>query len=180
MKRIYLLAISVLLVLSSCTDTDDNPSLDFPSVIITEVEYLGDLVELFNDGNITVDLSDYWFCIAPGTYKRIGDLPVQGNVLLEPGDFLVVDYGLDKGLGGLGLYSNNTDFSAAENMVDFVQWGDAASPREDVAVAAGLWTAGDFVPVTQDFDSSIAYDGEGNASTDWVETQMTSFGSPNN
>ncbi len=33
------------------------------------------------------------------------------------------------------------------NMVDFLQYGSAGNPYESVAVAAGLWTAGDFISV---------------------------------
>ena len=67
----------------------------------------------------------------------------------------------------------------ANNLIDFVQWGAAGSIREVTAVAAGQWTAGEFVTVTADANNSIIYDGTGNAAADWAETTTPSFGGPN-
>ncbi|MEK6151957.1 hypothetical protein WIW50_01790 [Flavobacteriaceae bacterium 3-367] len=159
------------------------------SVVLNEVAYLGDQVELYNNGNLTIDVSDYQLCLGPGTYRRIGDLTVSGDLALAPGAFLVATYdqintaagqiGGANATGGLGLYINNSDFTAESTLADFVQWGDGGSIRESVAVAAGIWTAGDFVEVIADVDNSIAFDGEGNASSDWAETTTTTFGDAN-
>ncbi|WP_411029575.1 hypothetical protein [Spongiimicrobium sp. 3-5] len=159
------------------------------SITINEVEYLGDKVELYNSGNISVDLSDYQLCLAPGTYRRVGDLPVDGDLVLAPGAFLVATYDQintpagqinnTNGTGGLGLYINNSGFGDASTIMDFVQWGASASIRENVAVTAGIWTAGDFVEVILGANNSIAFDGEGNASSDWAETTTTTFGAAN-
>lgn len=57
-------------------------------------------------------------------------------------------------------------------MLDYVQWGFNGHPREETAVEAGLWTAGDFVAsflVTE----SMSYDGDGNASSDWTVGSIT-------
>ena len=160
------------------------------SVVFNEVEFRGDKVELYNNGEIAVDLSDYQVCLGPGgTYRRIADLPVDGNLTLAPGEFLVVTYdqinqgvGLingQEGTGGLGLWVNGDDFTDSATLVDFVQWGAAGSPREVVAVEAGIWNAGDYIEVTGDADNSIAYDGTGNSSADWTETTTTTFGAAN-
>ena len=64
-------------------------------------------------------------------------------------------------------------------MADFVQWGAAGSQRENVAVEAGIWTAGDFVEVLGSADNSIIFDGEGNGVENWDETTTPSLGGSN-
>ena len=45
-------------------------------------------------------------------------------------------------------YPNSLPGNATpSNLVDFLQYGSAGNPYESVAVAAGLWTAGDFISV---------------------------------
>ncbi|MGB5820642.1 MAG: hypothetical protein WBG90_14250 [Saonia sp.] len=159
------------------------------SIVLNEVQYLGDTVELYNSGNVTIDLSDYFLCLGPGTYRRVGDLSVEGGLALAPGSFLVITYdqintvagqiNTVNGTGGLGLYINNAGFANPEYLMDFVQWGAAGSIREEVAVAAGIWTLGEYVAVVSDADNSIAFDGEGNAASDWAETTTTTFGAAN-
>ena len=140
---------------------------------------MGDRVEIFNNGDVTVDLDGYFLCLGPGTYRKIGDLEIEGNLQLAPGEFLVVNYGMPNATGGLGLYRNNAGFGSAENMADFVQWGAAGSPRENVAVEAGIWTAGDFVQILGGSNNTIIYDGEGNGVENWNETEEPTFGSEN-
>ena len=162
------------------------------SVVLNEIEFLGDRVELLNNGNLPIDVSEYFLCLAPTTYRQIGNLPVEGNLIIQPGEFLVVTYDQINvtagqinevsGTGGLGLYTTNAEgfgLSAAANLADFVQWGAGGSFREDVAVAAGQWTAGEFVIVTSDASNSIIFDGDGDAAADWAETTVPSFGAEN-
>ncbi|MBM3270175.1 MAG: hypothetical protein FJZ01_21280 [Candidatus Sericytochromatia bacterium] len=49
--------------------------------------------------------------------------------------------------GNLAIYKTPVSFGAASSIVDFVEWGGGGKPREDVAVKAGIWTAGVGVPV---------------------------------
>ncbi|NER13442.1 hypothetical protein GWK08_08345 [Leptobacterium flavescens] len=183
MKK-YLLVLTVIFAAWSCSGDDDGgtpppPPSGNPSVVINEVAYLGDEVELFNNGNVNVDLSSYFLCLGPGTYRRIGDLQLQGNANLAPGEYLVITYAMPRAEGGLGLYRNNSDFADPDTLADFVQWGVDGSPRENVAVAAGIWTAGEFVEVVSDADNSIAFDGNGNAASDWAETTTPTLGAAN-
>ncbi len=190
MKK-YLFISALLLTAWSCSEDDINdipddapaPPPEEPtgqaSVVLNEVAYLNGSVEIFNNGDVNVDLSDYFLCLGPGTYRRIGDLELQGNVDLAPDEYLVINYNMPSAAGGLGLYINNTDFTSASTIADFVQWGDAGSARENVAAAAGIWTTGDFIPVVGSADNSIAYDGTGNAASDWTETTTPTLGSEN-
>lgn len=186
MKK-YLLVLAIIFTAWGCSDDDSDPSDDGPnpppdgeaSVVLNEVAYLNDQVEILNNGDLNVDLSDYFLCLGPNTYRKIGDLEVEGNLNLAPGGFLVVTYGMPNAEGGLGLYINNSGFTDPSTLSDFVQWGAAGSAREDVAVAANIWTAGEFVNVTGNTTTSIAFDGEGDSAADWAETAETTFGSAN-
>ena len=147
-------------------------------------------MEILNAGNTTVDLSGYFLCLAPTTYRQIGALPVvSGQTTLAPGELLVVTYDQINvaagqindvsGTGGLGLYVDNSDFTDPSTLADFVQWGAAGSIREVTAVAAGQWTAGEFVDVIGSDVTSIIFDGQGDAAANWAETATPSFGATN-
>ena len=185
------LAAAILFGVASCDDDDqvfiaeeqeqEQPMTEESvSVVLNEVRFQGDdTIELLNNGQSSLDLSNYWLCLGPGQYVELGTLsPISGNINLASGEYLVVNYELPDTDGGLGLYNTN-EFTNAEALVDFVQWGSAGSAREDVAVAAGQWIAGEFVAPVSSSSNSIAYDGEGNAANDWKETTNLTFGAVN-
>ncbi|MFP2995772.1 spondin domain-containing protein [Spongiivirga sp. MCCC 1A20706] len=187
MKKNLFKAIALSLLIASCSDDDtviDNgpdpvdPPQGQASVVLNEVQYLGDNVEIFNNGEIAVDLSDYWLCLGPNQYAQIGDLTTTGNVNLGVGEYLNISYEMPEAEGGLGLYSTNA-FTNADAMVDFVQWGASGAARENVAVDANLWTAGEFVPVMGNENYSIVFDGEGNGASNWAETTTVTLGAEN-
>ncbi|MEM7484266.1 MAG: hypothetical protein AAF348_03570 [Bacteroidota bacterium] len=200
----YLLFLLTVLAVWSCSEDDaynddidpegqdpveegqDPPAEEVRSVIINEVEYLvNDQIELYNNGDVAVDLANYWMCLGPGQYFRIGDAEateiVSGSVSLEPSEFLViapVALEASNDAGGLGLYANNDNFGSAANIRSFVQWGASGNAREVVAVEAGIWNAGGFIPNVPT-GASIAYDGEGNTSDDWAGTSTPTLGTGN-
>lgn len=166
-------------------DMEDMGNMDSPeepvSVVFNELSY-GDAnrIELLNTGSSTVDLSDFWLCMGPQTYVRIGTLtPDSGSITgFGQGEFLVLPYDLPDDQGGIGLYSSNA-FESAEAMVDFVQYGAGGSVRESVAVEAGIWNEGDFVPNVRVSTYSIEFDGEGDMASDWNEEVNPSLGLSN-
>ncbi len=187
MKKKLTYLIMALTILASCSDDDDaaNPDDGGPdateiNVVLNEIQYQGtDLVEIFNKGTQEADLSNYWLCLGPGTYVRIGTLtPQSGTITVPAGGYLVLPYSLPDTSGGLGLYATD-EFASSDAIVDFVQYGSGGSARENVAVAAGLWTAGEFVPTVANAENSIVFDGEGNAAADWSETTTVTFGAEN-
>lgn len=186
MKKTLFYLFLGLLVFISCSDDDDaitvpvEPEEIINQVVLNEVKYQGtDLVEIFNKGTQEIDLSNYWLCLGPGTYQRIGSItPESGNIIVPAGGYLVLPYDLPDTDAGLGLYSSDS-FTSAEAIVDFVQYGAGGSPRENVAVEAGIWTAGEFVPTVRLDSYSIEYDGEGDSASDWGEEINPSLGSPN-
>ena len=178
------------LILASCSSDDDTGAVTPPEepapvaaqVVLNEVQYqTNDLVEILNVGTTNADLSDYWLCLGPGTYVQIGTLtPQSGSITdLGPNEYLVLPYTMPDDSAGLGLYANNDGFGDSANIVDFVQWGASGSARENVAVQAGVWTAGEFVPTLSDTANSIVFDGDGNGAADWAETSTPTLGADN-
>lgn len=114
-------------------------------------------ITLKNFGAQPQDISSFWFC-SLFVYGQLNSLDlVSGSLLLMPqeqavlGGFEITDAAAD-----LGFYLTNS-FASPSQMIDFVQWGAAGQGRESVAVAAGLWTAGDFLQVPGPY----AYNGDG-------------------
>ncbi len=86
--------------------------------------------------------------------------------------------------GAVALYANPIDFTNPAFLVDFLEYGAGGQLREPVAVAAGMWTAGDFVPNPSfpgDFPEgrSIAHDGFGDSSADYFRDASPTLGTPN-
>jgi hypothetical protein len=127
------------------------PSGASAQVEINEVFYLGnaatDWIELKNTGGVPVDVTSWWLC-ARFSYAQMGTLTlICGSLVIPPGGITVVQSWTDLNnvSSDMGLYIT-AGFGTAANMRDFMQYGGAGIGREGVAVTAGLWNAGDFVP----------------------------------
>jgi len=164
-------------------------------VIINEVMYdpVGadagkQLVELKNIGTVFIDLSGWWLC---ARQDYAGPFP---DVTLAPGALIVCHIGAAgtdskqdlyfpfmlpmQTISDFNLYLNPI-FSNPSSMVSFVQWGGVPPVnRQTEAVTAGLWTAGDFVPLVPE-GHSMEYDGSGKKSTDWYDQPNPSIGKEN-
>jgi hypothetical protein len=94
--------------------------------------------------SIAVDVSSFQMCREPGTYQAIStlDLIAGSDLSLAPGEQITIGYGFIEETGsGIGLYVSGP-FSDPANMLDYVQYKGATGVRENVAVAAGIWSAG--------------------------------------
>jgi hypothetical protein len=128
------------------------------TVVISELDLIGDKVELVNAGPGNVDLTGYFLCNrltgAPfyvALTTSLIDLPhsTDNNLLLAPGDVMTLQLTasfITDASGEFGLYLNNTSFGNAANIVDYVGWG-ADGVRDSVAATAGIWVNGTFVNV---------------------------------
>ena len=139
------------------------------NIVINEVNG-SDEIEITNTGDASQDISSYWLCNFPA-YTQISnlDLICGDDLILEPGEFVTVDAGfnVDPADGEMGLYNTNS-FGSSTAMVSYVEWGSTGHTRSSVAVAAGVWTSGDFVASFTD-PNSIEYDGAGFEASDWSE-----------
>ena len=138
-------------------------------IVINEIND-NDEVEITNIGDASLDISEYWLCNFP-SYTQFGDLEIicGDDMILEPGEFVTVNAGFNVSSddGEMGLYITNS-FGSSDAILDYVEWGSTGHTRSSVAVAAGIWTSGDFVDAFSS-SNSLEYDGEGDSSTDWSE-----------
>ncbi len=160
MRKHYLLISIVAFFLSTAFTLQGQ-------IVISEI-ISTNMVELHNQGVDTVDVDQYWLCNRP-QYNRLGSLSVDcGNFNMPPNSYLVVTTNFALSLAGdeLGLYSSG-DFGDDQSIIDYVIWGNrSGQTRESVAVSAGIWTDGDRA-LAIDSSSSLIYDGDGNAPTDF-------------
>jgi hypothetical protein len=151
------------------------------------------VVEIRNRGTAALDLGTpgYWLRFPPAAWR------FPSGTTIPPGDLLLIHInragtstpqqvftgtsGL-RNLGGadsLAIYRTNL-FQDPSQLVHFVQWGAGGRGGEEVAVAAGLWTAGSFVDVSAlNPGSTIAYQGPGTAASDWCIDGTPTLGQPN-
>ncbi len=132
-------------------------------VVIEEVLYnpasgITKKIALRNVSASPQDVSNWCLCNVP-SYRTINSTAfniLSGNATaLAPGELLILElpagssFTMNAPDGEIALYHTNGcgGYGTAANMEDFVRWGmNAGSTREAVAVNAGLWNAGDFVP----------------------------------
>ncbi len=177
MKKFYHLTALITCLLFEFTFIK-NEARAVAIIVINEI-LPGSTVELKNIGDAALNVSSYYLCDFPA-YQQIGTSNIVfGNVMMQPGDILVIDnvFSMSANDGELGLYATPS-YSSSMAIRDYVEWGSTGHTRSTVAVAAGIWTTGDFVPAFT-AGSSIEYDGSGNSSADWAPQASPSIGAEN-
>ncbi|RMB62746.1 hypothetical protein EAX61_03990 [Dokdonia sinensis] len=119
---------------------------------ILNVNANNDTLTLTNLGGSTVEVGNYWLCLGPGTYARIGNI-TSGDTELSTNETLTLNYDMDPVADGLSVFATNTFGSSdPEILLDYVQWGAANQARSGQAVTAGRWdNAGSFVPQSNNY-----------------------------
>jgi plastocyanin len=185
------------------TLTISASGVDVADFRITEVQYTAtgglDLIEISNLGAAAGDLGRYR--IAPSNGSTV-TVPVD-SFLVRPGDRVTVHANASgtsveptdlylpslpdlPTSGSLALYVPNTAPSTSLNdstqIVDFVQWGAGGQSREATAVAAGYWSAGQFIPTVGVPAHSIEFCGgpADRGRLNWEEISSPNFGSNGN
>ncbi|MFQ5648642.1 MAG: FlgD immunoglobulin-like domain containing protein [bacterium] len=159
------------------------PTALMSQVRINEVLYntasaSDDRIELKNFGSTSVDVSGWWLCTLASQYDQIRALTiVSGSTNMAPGSILALRGKSLLNSADLALYATDV-FTSTSAIRAFVQWGAGGQGREGVAVGAGLWTRGAFVPAV-DQGHSIEYDGEGNEASDWADQASPTIGAEN-
>ena len=141
--------------------------------ILNEINANGN-VELTNIGDDTINVSTYFLCNFPN-YIRMDTLNIIcGSLIIAPGGFVTVDassLNFTSADGELGLYEDDS-FSSASSILDYVEWGSSGHQRSAIAANAGIWTNGTSVNGFAS-NQSLQYDGDGDDTTDWVESDPT-------
>jgi len=123
---------------------------------IVEVDPSTNTVKLHNYGsaNNPQDISTYWFC-ARIVYEGVSattlisgstNLAIGADVVLRMNSLDFNDTSSD-----IGFY-NSPSFGSSTAMEDFMQYGAGGLGRESVAVAKGIWTAGEFIQVVPPYE----------------------------
>lgn len=112
-----------------------------PPLVITSVDFDEEWVEITNVSGSDYSLEGHFVCNFP-SYSSIADI----GIVAAGESFTVELSALNAGSasGEVGVYTDS-DFGNSDAMVTYVEWGTPNHARSNVAVAAGLWTAGDFV-----------------------------------
>jgi len=134
MKKNYTFKILLLLMLFIGVNINAQ-------VRIVKVDPANNQVTLRNYGGTAVDISNYWLCNFPD-YKQ--DMSAVTSLAAGTSIIINATVTMNTSEGEMGLYSN-TSFGSSVSMLDYMEWGFGGHTRESVAVAKGIWGAGDFV-----------------------------------
>ena len=158
-NAIYLLLSILIVVVPKLSEAQ------IATIVVSEINS-DNQVELTNTGNEMVDVSSLWLCDFPA-YDQLSTLSVVcGSLNMAPGDVTVVSgWTVDQSDGELGLYTS-TSFASPTAIIDYVEWGSPNHTRSSVAVSAGIWTAGDFLPAFS-ADESLLYNGVDDSVNSW-------------
>ena len=126
---------------ASSTGESDSGVKDVASpLVVVAIDFAAGFILIRNDGDDDYDLGGHWICNRP-TYSQLPD------EVLAPGDVVEIEasaVGLNADSGELALYTSR-DFSNADDIIRYVQWGTDSHGRTATAVAGGVWQMGDFV-----------------------------------
>ena len=118
------------------------------NIRLLAVDATNDLVTLKNFGDASMDISGYFFC-ARRVYDQLSGVTVtSGNLILAPNEELEFNLEINDTSSDVALYNTGGAFANADTIVDFMMYGEDlpdGNTREEVAGAANIWTAGDFV-----------------------------------
>lgn len=157
------------------------PSICFSQIVINEVDVSNRLVELKNQGTTNIDITGYRLCNYP-YYPTISEALVEsGSLIMAPGAITLIsapniEFNIND--DELGLYLPTGSFGNSDAILDYLEWGLTPHFRSNVAVAAGTWTSGEFIP-TPPAGQTINFDGEGDSADDYYFNTPT-LGSENN
>lgn len=125
---------------SSTGESDAGVSDAASPLVVAAIDFAAGIILIRNDGNDDYDLGGHWICNRP-TYSQLPD------EVLAQGDVVEIEasaVGLNADSGELALYTSG-DFSNADDIIRYVQWGTDSHGRSATAVAGGVWQKGDFI-----------------------------------
>lgn len=160
-----IISLFAIITLSACGDDDDGyvtPDTDInasSNVRIIEVDALLNEVTLQNFGDGEANLTEYWFCLRR-SYVQLNEVTINdGDLTLAQNETVTFSIEVNDEGSDVSVYNTGGAFTSADALVDFMQFNGSytTNGREDVAVAKGIWTAGEFVVG----ESTFEYTGDG-------------------
>jgi hypothetical protein len=125
------------------------------SLAIEAIDIVNQRIRLRNVSAGDVTVTSAWrLCNFP-TYEGI----TGADIVIDAGASATFDIPEELGLSaggvwGLGVYIDS-NFNNADSMMDFLQVNGAGTFRENVAVTAGVWTAGEFIALDPVLDGGL-------------------------
>jgi len=110
------------------------------AIVIDSIDFDSGFIVLRNVGAAEYDLTGHFVCNRPSYVP----LPA---LVLAAGDTVEIEttgLGVNAGNGELGVYTSS-DFGSSNDIIRYVEWGNAGHGRSGTAIAAGVWVDGDFV-----------------------------------
>ncbi|MEM9858597.1 MAG: hypothetical protein AAF843_14645 [Bacteroidota bacterium] len=140
------------------------------NVRIASVDPSTDGITLKNFGTASTDISAYQFC-ARKSYTALSSLTSE-DLNLDPDEEITITFSINDHSSDVGLYSTGGDFTNADVMLDFIQYGDdiGVDGRVNVAVTKGIWSEGDYINGVGPYDYSG--NGEENGLANWDVTEQ--------
>jgi len=146
------------------------PIISNSQIRFTKVDPVANTVTIHNYGNTMVNVSNYQLCHL-FSYQKLSTLNIDSGslTLVAGGNLSLSGFTINNSASDLGLYIDS-NFPSSASMLDFLQWGSNGNGRESVAVAKGIWTAGNFISST----SPYFYNGNGaqNGMSFWSNTVL--------
>lgn len=149
------------------TAPDDSSGARFA---ITEVSF-GSIakVVITNVGSEAGSLGGHWLCQAP-SYHELPDVELApgqsaaisggGDIFEPPAGAIAIEdpakIGSLNASGGEVALFLGADFADPDDIVSYVEWGNAGHQRSVAAVGAGIWPEGGFVETTEDTGAILA------------------------
>lgn len=156
---------------ASAPETTTAPATSSGARFAITVVSLGVLgkVEVENIGDASGSLAGYWLCQRPSYFEfpdvelqpgEVASVSVGGDIFVpSPGAIAIEEVArigpFNPENGEVGLYEGG-DFSDADAIRSYVEWGNSGHGRSEVAVEAGIWPEGGFVPTTADTGAILA------------------------
>lgn len=160
-------------------------------VVINEVLYDPDgtdtgkeYIRLYNNGDSDVDLTNWDLDPSSAPYFTFPSFILKSKTFVN---IYINTFGTDSETdlydndssnmsntkGPIALFNSTTH--SQSTIIDYIEYGEAGQSNESKAVAAGIWTAGDFIP-DADEGKAIKLKTNGvdnNSSDDWQEASPT-------
>ena len=138
---------------SECTFTLPNawtaPEPCCENIRLTSVDPDLFRIGITNYGSCTADISDKVLSSQGNNVLISSLLVVSGSTNVAPGATVELQWGgWNPNAAGseMALYVSGPNVFDPNDMIDYMQYGNNGNSRESVAVAKGIWGAGDFVP----------------------------------
>lgn len=135
---------------------------------LSAVDPVAETITITNFGTCNVNIGNFRLSSGISNVNINSLNVVSGSLIINPNASVTLSWSSwNPPAGGIDLafYSPFPDLNNPEDMIDFMQFGVGGGVREGVAVAKGIWGAGDFIDALSPFN--YIGDGDQNGVAFW-------------